>query len=102
MFDSLGKALSAVFGTPRPTAKTAGKKTTAGAAASPRDQAMARIREAQGQVVTPERAELIRHAMEVRRSKQKILMDLNDADRQKLAVMALRAFLNEGKDQEKT
>lgn len=82
----------------KPGGSGKGKARGKAAGGSARDQALAQIRANQDRVVTPERAELIRRAMEVRRAKQKILMDLSDEQRQKLAVMAVRAFLNEGKD----
>lgn len=68
---------------------------------SAREQALAQIRENQDKVMTPERAELIRNAMQVRRAKQQILADLSDEQRQKMALMAMRAFLNEGRDDKK-
>lgn len=68
--------------------------------ADPRGQALATIRANQQRVMTPEREELIRQAMQVRRAKQQILADLDDEQRQKLAAMAIRAFLNEGRDDE--
>ena len=52
------------------------------------------------QIVTPDRAELIRRAMEVRAAKQSLLADLNDEDRAKLVATAMRAFLSEGKPKE--
>lgn len=69
--------------------------------ASARDEALDRIRENQDKVMTPERAELIRNAMQVRRAKQQILADLSDEQRQKMALMAMRAFLNEGREDKK-
>lgn len=69
------------------------------APADPREQAMATIRANQQRVMTPEREELIRQAMQVRRAKQQILADLDDEQRQKLAAMAIRAFLNEGREE---
>jgi hypothetical protein len=48
-------------------------------------------------LVTTDRAELIRQAMQIRAAKQSLLNDLNDEDRAKLVATAMRAFLNEGK-----
>jgi len=48
-------------------------------------------------IAAPDRAELIRRAMEVRAAKQTLLADLNEEDRAKLAATAMRAFLSEGK-----
>ncbi len=96
-----GKATGAAKGKGTGKAKSAAKAKKGVASGTARDQAMARIRENQARVMTPERAELIRKAMEVRRAKQQILADLSDEQRQKLAVMAIRAFLNEGKEDKK-
>ncbi len=52
-------------------------------------------------LMTPERAELLRRAMEVRRAKQTILADLSDTQRQKLVAVALKKLLNEGRDGDK-
>lgn len=66
--------------------------------ASARDEAIAQV-QAQGKdFVTPERAELIRQAMAVRKAKQTILADLNDEQRQKLVAMAMKKLLNEGRE----
>lgn len=46
-------------------------------------------------LMTPERAELIRHAMEIRSAKQTIFADLNDEQKQKLVAFALKKLLHE-------
>ena len=52
--------------------------------------------QASGQnLVTPERAELIRKAMEVHHAKQTILADLKDENRQKLVAIAIKKLLND-------
>ena len=51
-------------------------------------------------MVTPDRAELIRQAMRVRAAKQTILADLDDETRAKLVATAMRALLNEGRNKE--
>ena len=58
--------------------------------------------DAQGQAVepVPDRAELIRRAMQVRAAQQTVLAELNPEDRAKLQATAMRAFLNEGKSKE--
>jgi Fic family protein len=50
------------------------------------------------QIVTEERKELIKNAIQVRRAKTQVLADLSDADRRKLYVAAVRAFLGKGPD----
>lgn len=66
----------------------------------PRQQAIAQVQAQAASLITPDRAELIRRAMEVRAAKQTLLADLNDEDRAKLVATAMRAFLNEGKPKE--
>jgi hypothetical protein len=65
-----------------------------------KEQAIEQVREQAAAIVTQDRAELIRQAMQVRAAKQSLLNDLNDADRAKLVAAAMRAFLNEGKPKE--
>lgn len=65
-----------------------------------KEQAIAEAQAQAAQIVTPDRAELIRRAMEVRAAKQSLLADLNDEDRAKLVATAMRAFLSEGKPKE--
>lgn len=78
-------------------------KPVAKPAGSSRDQvlaaAKAQIRASQERVMTPERAELIRKALEVRQAKQAILADLDDEQRQKLVALAFKKLLNEGKSE---
>ena len=74
--------------------KTAPRKAAAPAAGSREEL----IREAQAKaedLVTPDRAELIRRAMEVRKAKQTILADLSDEDRQRLVAAAMKRLLRE-------
>ncbi len=63
-------------------------------------QAIADAQAVAASLVTPDRAELIRRAMQVRAAKQTLLADLNDEDRAKLVATAMRAFLNESKPRE--
>jgi light-regulated signal transduction histidine kinase (bacteriophytochrome) len=63
----------------------------------PREQMIAQMQAQGAALVTNDRAELIRQAMQVRAAKQSLLADLNDEDRAKLVATAMRAFLNEGK-----
>jgi len=68
--------------------------------ADDRQQAIAQLQAQGSSLVTPDRAELIRRAMEVRAAKQTLLADLNDEDRAKLVATAMKAFLAEGKPKE--
>jgi hypothetical protein len=89
MFGFIGKALSSlVLDKKARRALTGGGKTTAIA------EAQARMKD----VMTPERAELIRQAMAVRKAKQTVLADLSDAQRQKLVAAAMKRLLNEGSE----
>lgn len=100
MFARLGKSLVDLWNNrieEDVRAATAKAKAEA-SSADPRAQAMAAVRGAQGKVMTAERSALIRRAMEVHRAKQAILVDLDDEQKQKLVAMALRAFLNEGRE----
>lgn len=65
------------------------------------EKALAQVRAAQGTVVTEGRAELIRQAMTIRKAKQQILADLSDDQRARLAALAIRGLLNEGRDEPK-
>lgn len=65
-----------------------------------RDQEMANLRETISDVMTPERQELIQHAMKVRTAKAKILDDLSDEHKQKLYALAIKNLLREGRDDE--
>ncbi len=63
-----------------------------------RDRAIADVqKDAQG-LVTPDRAELIRQAMQVRAAKQTILASLDDETRGKLVAAAMKALLNQDRD----
>ena len=84
------------------------KTATAGKAVAkrpaPANEREARIQAMQSRavdVVTPERAELIRRAMEVFRAKQTVLADLGDEQRAQLVAVAMKKLLNEGKDEKK-
>jgi len=95
------EARQAAGGLAQTALKNAGKKIVApDASLDPKEQALTQIREQAAAIVTPDRAELIRQAMQVRAAKQSLLADLNDADRAKLVAAAMRAFLNEGKPKE--
>lgn len=92
MFDKIGKGLIDLWVTVTTPPDTgsggagAGKSLMGGAA------------KGSARAMTPERAELIRNAMRIHRAKQNILADLDDAQRQKLVLLAMRAFLNEGRE----
>lgn len=64
---------------------------------SAREQALEQVRTQSKAVMTDDRAELIRQAMQVRKAKQTVLADLSDTERQKLVAVAMRKLLNEGK-----
>ncbi|MDH5188482.1 MAG: hypothetical protein OEW37_05940 [Rhodospirillaceae bacterium] len=64
-----------------------------------RDREMQALREKVSDVMTPERQELIQHAMKVRTAKAKILDDLSDEHKQKLYALAIKSLLREGKDE---
>jgi len=106
MFKFIGKALAGIFLTgdarkavvggakSAPAAKGAGKK----AAEAPGERDVVTQAKAQAkELLTEDRAELIRKAMQVRAAKQTILADLNDEDRARLVATAMKALLNEGR-----
>lgn len=66
-----------------------------GGGASSREQAIANMKASGQGLVTEDRAELIRHAMEVRKAKQKLMDNLNDEERQKLMALALKLLMKE-------
>ncbi|WP_142849288.1 hypothetical protein [Telmatospirillum sp. J64-1] len=71
--------------------------------AKPRTEREARIAQMQDKakdLVTPDRAELIRKAMEVQRAKKVILADLSDEQRQRLVATAMKRLLNEGRQKD--
>ncbi len=95
MFKFIGKALAGLVLTKK--ARTAvGRRASAAGKAKP--PAVAEVQARARDVVTPERAELIRHALQVRAAKQTILADLDDETRAKLVATAMKALLNEGRD----
>lgn len=103
----LKEALGQMFGggkASRASGQSPGKKVGGKQAAAPsaKEQALAQVRAAQGTVVTADRAELIRQAMQIRQAKQQILADLSDDQRARLAALAIRGLLNEGKDEPKS
>ena len=63
--------------------------------AKTRDGQIAAIRESAQRVMTPERQELIRRAMELQRAKSKIFNDLNDDQKREAIAMMLKGMLNE-------
>ncbi len=65
---------------------------------SERERNIAAIQARMQDIATPERQELLRRAMEVRRAKQQILADLSDEDRQKLVALAMKKLLREGRE----
>ncbi len=90
MFGFIGKALSSLVldGKARKALSGGGKSGKKAAIAD----AQAKLKD----VMTPERAELIRQAMAVRQAKQTVLADLSDEQRQRLVAAAMKRLLNEG------
>ncbi|MDA8229743.1 MAG: hypothetical protein M0006_00215 [Magnetospirillum sp.] len=74
------------------------KRASAGKPVSARDEAIRQAQANMRKMVTPDRAELIRKAMEVHRAKQAVFADLSDSERSRLVALALKRLLNEGKD----
>lgn len=88
MWGWLGKALSPLL---------LGSKTGA-ASRNGREAAIVEAQAKLRDVMTPERAELIRQAMAVRKAKQTVLANLSDEQRQRLVAAAMKRLLNEGRD----
>lgn len=104
MFKFLGRAFAGLFLTKEArhvvghvVADRVGRVGKAGGGTAGRDAAAEAAAEAR-KLVTPDRAELIRQAMQVRAAKQAILADLDDETRAKLVATAMKALLNEGRD----
>lgn len=68
--------------------------------AKTREGQIGELRETVERVMTPERAELIRNAVEVQQAKAKIFADLNDEGKQKLYAQAIKSMLREGDKKE--
>lgn len=96
MFGFIGKALGSLLLDKK--ARDALKKRRPASGKAGRDAAVAEARAKMAGVMTPERAELIRQAMQVRKAKQAIFADLSDEQRQKLVAVAMKKLLNEGRD----
>ena len=95
------EAREAAEGLAKNAVRNASQKIQSGPAApGSKEQAIADAQAQAAAIVTPDRAELIRRAMEVRAAKQTLLAELNEDDRAKLVATAMRAFLNEGKTKE--
>jgi len=116
MFKFIGKALAGLVltedaqkavgrhGAASPAAKGKGKavavQAKGGKAAPARNAAIAQMQDQVKDLITPDRAELIRQAMKVRAAKQTILADLGDEDRARLVALAMKALLNEDRNKE--
>lgn len=98
MFKFLGKALAGLVLTKQARAAVGGG--AGGHGKGGRDKALAEARAQVAGVVTPDRAELIRQAMQVRAAKQTVLANLGDEERARLVATALKALLNEGRPKE--
>jgi hypothetical protein len=108
MFKFIGRAIAGLILTkdarqavgrrPQPAGPAKGKPGSASAGS--RDQAIAEMQKGAQDLLTPDRAELIRQAMRVRAAKQTILADLDDETRGKLVATAMKALLKETKRDE--
>jgi hypothetical protein len=87
-------------GKARPAGKAVASKAKGGKAAPARNAAIAQVQDQVKDLITPDRAELIRQAMKVRAAKQTILADLGDEDRARLVALAMKALLNEDRNKE--
>ena len=76
--------------------KKARKKLEKRRQAKTRDGQIASIRENVDRVMTPERQELIRRAMELQRAKSQIFNSLNDEEKQKMVAQMIKGMLREG------
>lgn len=76
------------------------KERKIAASMTAKEKEMQQLRATISDVMTPERQELIQHAMKVRSAKAQILDDLSDEHKQKLYALAVKALLREGKDEE--
>lgn len=63
-----------------------------------RAEAIAAMQAQAGNLVTPERAELVRNAMAVHKAKQTILADLSSEDRARLVASAITTLLHSETD----
>lgn len=72
------------------------KKGAVDGGGSARDQQIKAMQNNAKDLLTPDRAELIRQAMEIRKAKQVVLANLDDVQRQKLVALALKKLMNEG------
>jgi hypothetical protein len=107
MFKFIGKALAGVLLTDdarkavsAKTSSAPAKKKAGGKASQPPAEraAVTEAQEQAKQLITEDRAELIRNAMRVRAAKQTILADLSDEDRARLVATAMKALLREGRE----
>lgn len=83
---------------PAPAAAKAAPPSLEPPASNAREQALAQVREQSEQLVTPERAELLRSAMNIHRAKQFILDQLTDEERTRLVAMAVSKLMKEGRE----
>lgn len=98
MLKLIGRSLAGLFLTESAQSALKEKARTRKApTANDRADELAELHAQAQDIVTPERAELIRQAMEIRRAKQQILADLGDEDRRKLVAAAVKRLLKEGK-----
>ena len=84
----------------RKSAAQRSKERKIAASMSAKEKEVQALRKTIGDVMTPERQELIQHAMKVRTAKAKILDDLSDEHKQKLYAIAIKTMLREGRDED--
>ncbi len=84
----------------RKSAAQRSKKRKINAQMTAKEKEIQSLRATIGDVMTPERQELIQHAMKVRTAKAKILDDLSDEHKQKLYALAIKNLLREGRDED--
>jgi hypothetical protein len=97
MFRFLGRALSGLVLTKgaRQAVKTARSKAAAKPAGGGKAASIAAMQAQSKNLITPERAELLQHAMKVRSAKQTILANLSDEQRARLVAEAMKRLLHE-------
>lgn len=67
-------------------------------AVSDRDQQIRNLTATADRVMTPERRELIRQALTIRKTKTKILDDLGDEQKRQLYALAIKTMMRNGGD----
>lgn len=84
---------SSLFGSEKNEKKQ--KKTATSSSENGRERTIAAMQAQAGDLVTADRAELIRNAMAVQRAKQTILSDLSSEDRARSVASAITGLLHD-------